>query len=312
MQRERKLALLAGAGILLATLIWGVSFVIVKNTVDTVPPMYMIAIRFTMATVGMVLVCFKRLRSLNKRLLLGGAIVGCALFAGMAFQTMGIRYTTAGKNAFLTTSYVVLVPFMNWLLLKRKPDKLCLLAALLAVVGIGLLSLNGDWNMNLGDALTLACGVGYGLHIVLATKYGEKQDMLLLTLVQFATTAALGWCLAPLLDGAFPVAAFEPEMIGSMLYIGVLSTMVGLLLQNIGHKYVKPAPAAVILSLESVFGVLFSCLFLHEQLTLRMLLGCALMFLAVLLSQVGPSIFSRGRQKPGLPLEEAKPPRDNN
>lgn len=283
MSNVRHTQALAACGLLLTALIWGFAFVVVKNSLDLIPPIYMLAFRFTIASAALALILFRRLRRITRRDLQSGASLGVFLFAAYALQTIGCQYTTAGKNAFLTTIYVILVPFLHWLINRRRPDRYVIGGALLAMVGIGLLSLQGEGGIALGDLLTLLCGIFFAVHIVYIDRYTLAQDPAILTVLQLATAAVLSFLLAPLIDGPFPAQALHPEAVTGMLYLGLLSTMFGFLLQNVGQKYTTPSTASLLLSFESVFGVLFSTLFLHEAMTTRMLLGCLLMFIAVLL-----------------------------
>lgn len=283
MSNVRHTQALAACGLLLTALIWGFAFVVVKNSLDLIPPIYMLAFRFTIASAALALILFRRLRRIPRRDLQSGASLGVFLFAAYALQTIGCQYTTAGKNAFLTTIYVILVPFLHWLINRRRPDRYVIGGALLAMVGIGLLSLQGEGGIALGDLLTLLCGIFFAVHIVYIDRYTLAQDPAILTVLQLATAAVLSFLLAPLIDGPFPAQALHPEAVTGMLYLGLLSTMLGFLLQNVGQKYTTPSTASLLLSFESVFGVLFSTLFLHEAMTARMLLGCLLMFIAVLL-----------------------------
>ena len=274
---------------MLTAAIWGFAFVVVKDSLDYVGAVYMIAIRYSMAAIVMGLIFIKKWRLFDKRYLLHGLITGAFLFTAYTTQTIGCDYTTAGKNAFLTTVYVILIPLISWALYKKRPGWYVFVAAILSLAGIGLLALGtGDTaGLNLGDALTLVCGLFYALHIIWTARYNEQgDDPLFLTLLQFVVCAVFGWVLAPIYDGAFPVAAVQsPRVIGSMLYLGLFSTMLCFSLQNIGLKYVQSSLASLFLSFESVFGVLFSTLFLHEKLTLRMGIGCILIFIAVVLAE---------------------------
>lgn len=277
---------LASAGMLLTAAIWGFAFVVVKDSLDTIPPIYMLAFRFTIAGVALSLIFCRRLKLLNKNLFVHGAVLGSFLFTAYAFQTIGCQYTTAGKNAFLTTIYVVLVPLFLWGLTRRRPGAHVLVAALLAVTGIGLISLQSDFSVNFGDILTLVCGVGYALHMIFIARYNATEDVILLTVLQLVYAALFSWILAPIMDGAFPAEAIKnPKAIASMLYLGLISTMLAFFLQNICQKFTPPSVAALFLSFESVFGALFSCIFLHETLTPRMIAGCALLFVAIILAE---------------------------
>lgn len=291
---------LAISGFTVTAMIWGFAFVVVKNSLDAIGPTYLLAFRFTIASLVLAIIFHKRLKNLNKPVLLEGAVLGGCLFIAYLLQTVGLQYTTAGKNAFLTTIYVVLVPFLHWMLNRKRPKGRCIGAAFLAVIGIGLLSLKGDLTMNLGDVMTLFCGISFAFHMVYIDKYTEKHDPVTLTVLQLSVVAVLSWIAAPLLDGRFPEAAFQVDVIVSMLYLGILSTMVAFLLQNVCQKYTSPSTASLVLSLESVFGVVFSVIFLKEYFTGRMVAGCILIFAGILLAELDFSPLSfrkKERQK---------------
>ena len=284
----------ASAGLLLAATIWGFSFVIVKDSLDYIGAFYMVAYRYTIASVVMSLIFIKKWKLLSWDYIRHGSLTGLFLFLAYATQTVGCDYTTAGKNAFLTTFYVIMIPILTWLLFKKRPRFYVFIAALMSLSGIGLLALgSGDKGFNIGDLLTLICGIFFALHIIYTEKYNRAGgDPLFLTLLQFIFTAIAGWICAPFLEGSFPAAtAFTGRVVLSMLYLGLLSTMVGFSLQNIGLKYVQSSIASLFLSFESVFGILFSTLILHEVFTLKMFIGCTLIFLAVILAENGWRFF---------------------
>ena len=286
---QKTTAFLASLGLVLTAAIWGFAFVVVKDSLDYIGAVYMIAIRYSMAALVMSLIFIKKWRQLDARYIRHGLITGVFLFTAYTTQTIGCDFTTAGKNAFLTTVYVILIPLISWVLYKKRPGWYVFVAAVLSMTGIGLLALGtGDTaGLNKGDALTLVCGLFYALHIIWTAKYNEQgDDTLFLTLLQFVVCAVLGWVFAPFYDGAFPVAGIKnPHVIISMCYLGLFSTMLCFSLQNIGLKYVQSSLASLFLSFESVFGVLFSTIFLHEKITLRMGAGCVLIFVAVVLAE---------------------------
>ncbi len=293
---KKNIIWLANLGMILTAFIWGFAFVVVKDSVDSVPPVYMLAFRFTIAFVGLSLVFCKKLVKITKSSLFCGILLGFWLFISYFFQTVGIQYTTAGKNAFLTTIYVVIVPFLHWIINKKKPDRYCIMAAFLAVAGIGLLSLQGDMTVNIGDILTIICGFGYAFHMIYIDKYTETHDPIILTIVQIGTAAVISWVFAPFFDGSFPMAVFSGRLLSGMLYLGLGSTMVAFLLQNVCQKYTAPTSASLFLSLESVFGVLCSLVFLEEYLTMRMTAGCVLIFVAIIMAETKFSFLKRRRE----------------
>ncbi|MCI8466076.1 MAG: DMT family transporter [Lachnospiraceae bacterium] len=293
---KRTITWLANLGMAFAALIWGFAFVVVKDSVDSVPPVYMLAFRFTIAFIGLLLVFYKKLPKITKSDLICGSFLGFWLFISYFFQTVGIQYTTAGKNAFLTTIYVVIVPFLHWVINKKKPDWYCIVAAFLIIAGIGLLSLQGDMTINIGDILTIICGFGYAFHMIYIDKYTEIHDPVFLTILQIGMAALFSWIMAPFFDGGFPTAVFSWRYLSGMLYLGIGSTMVAFLLQNVCQKYTTPTSASLFLSLESVFGVLFSLIFLKEYLTARMTAGCVLIFIAIIMAETKFSFLKRRRE----------------
>ena len=227
------------------------------------------------------------------------------MFLGYTFQTIGCKYTTAGKNAFLTTIYVILVPFINWGLTKKRPDAFSVVAAVLSVVGIGLLSLRGDLSMNIGDVLTLVCGLGFALQIVFIARWSQEDDPILLTIIQIGVTAVFSWILAPFIDGKLPVEAIKnSEVIKGILFLALFSTMLCFLLQNVCQKYLRPSTAALLMSFESVFGVLSGVIFLHEVMDVKGIIGCCLMFLAVVTSETKFSFITGKLHKKSLKSNE--------
>lgn len=280
---------LASCGLIITAAIWGFAFVVVKDSLDYIGAVWMVAFRYTIAALVMSLIFIKKWKQFNKKYLFHGLLSGLFLFGGYVTQTIGCDFTTAGKNAFLTTVYVILIPLISWALYKKRPGWYVFVAAIMSVTGIGLLALGkGDvTGLNKGDVLTLVCGLFYALHIIWTAKYNESgDDPLFLTCLQFVVCAVFGWILAPFYDGAFPLEGIQNgRVIVSMLYLGLFSTMLCFSLQNIGLKYVQSSLASLFLSFESVFGVLFSTLFLHEKLTARMTVGCILIFFAVVLAE---------------------------
>ena len=286
---KRSTQVFASLGLLLTAAVWGFAFVVVKDSLDYVGSVYMVAIRFSIAAIGLAIIFCKRLKKIDKKHLLMGGVTGLFLFLAYLVQTIGCSYTTAGKNAFLTTIYVILIPLIGWPLYKKRPQWHVFVAAGLSLTGIGLLALGGDdiSGINIGDILTLLCGLFFALHILWTEKCNKEGcDTIIITMLQFAFAAFFGWILAPFMDGAFPIVAIQtPKVVLSMLYLGLFSSMICFSLQNIGLKYVQSSLASLFLSFESVFGVLFSTIFLHETLTLKMAVGCVLIFSAIVIAE---------------------------
>ncbi|WP_294430477.1 DMT family transporter [uncultured Treponema sp.] len=294
---KKSVSLLSASGLLLAAAVWGFAFVIVKDSLDYIGAVWMLAFRFTIAAFALALLYCKKLKMLTRRAWIHGGILGFYLFTAYLVQTIGCKYTTAGKNAFLTTIYVFFVPLFLWIQTKKRPAWYVFVCALMSITGIGLLALgtSDGGNVNIGDVLTLICGIFYALHIIFTAKYNEEHDPILLTVLQFLFASIFSWICAPLFDGRFPLEQIQnPRVIVSMLYLGLFSTMLAFVLQNVGLKYLPSALASLLLSFESVFGVIFSTIVLGEKLTLRMGAGCTLIFAAVVLAQTLPEILKKG------------------
>ena len=273
--------------IILATIIWGSSFVVMKSSVDVLPTFWLLALRFSASAIVLAIVFLPRWKVCDKQYLIGGTVMGFCLFVAYAFQTYGLERTTAGKNAFFTAVYCVIVPFLYWAIAKRRPDKFNVLAAFLCIGGIALVSITGDnaSAFNFGDVLTLIGGFFFACHIVAVSKYSEGRDIFILTTLQFASFAVFSWIGVLVTRSTVSPQVFNQDLLFSLAYLVIFASCGALLFQNIGQKYTAPATAAVLLSLEAPFGVLFSILLTDERPTALMFLGFALIFLAVVCSE---------------------------
>ena len=277
--------------LLLTTLIWGSSFVILKDTLGSIPTLWVLAIRFCGAAILLALFCIARYKKLDRGYLKGGVIMGLCVSAAYVVQTYGLVYTTPGKNAFLTAAYCVMVPFLAWWLNKKKPDAFNISAAFLCIAGIGFVSLGKDLSVNIGDALTVCCGFFYGLHIIATDKYVEGRDPLLLTALQFAVSGAVLLC-AALISGPLPRNIPSSAWTGTA-YLCVMCSAVCYLLQTVGQKYTPPSAASVIMTLESVFGTVISIIFYGERLTVSIGVGFVLIFASIIVSETKLSFLQK-------------------
>lgn len=283
---QRVKTLFFSALLLLTAIIWGMGFIVVKNSLDYMSSLYLLAFRFTIGFLGMALLSIKLFYQLNKTYFLQGMVLGGCMFVAFFFQSEAVNYTTVGKNAFLTAAYVVFVPILVWLFYRKKPSLQIIGATILCFTGIGLLSLDSSLTMNLGDLLTLVCAVFYALHIVFSAKFFENgSSPVLLNVLQLGFAALFAWIFA-LVQGPVPLKSFNQDAIIGIVYLGICCTMLGFLFQAIGQKHTSPSTASILLSTESVFGVIFSTIFLKELITLKMILGCSIIFISLILTQV--------------------------
>lgn len=273
------------------TIIWGTSFVILKSALDYITPLWVLAIRFCGAGLLLLLACIPVLKKVDKSYLAGGALMGLMLAAAYTVQTYGLVYTTPGKNAFLTATYCVLVPFLYWLFYKKKPDRYNVSAAIICLAGMGFVCLNEDLSVNIGDALTICCGLFYGIHIIVTSKYVEGHNPLLLTAIQFAVAGIICFGSALLFEPAphdVPADSWY-----AIAYLCIVCTGVCYVFQTFGQKHTPASAASIILTLESVFGTVISIALGRENLTLSIGIGFCLIFIAVLISETKLSFLQK-------------------
>ena len=290
----------AGRLALFATaFIWGTSFVVLKNTISDISTLWVLAMRFTISSAIMLAFSFKKLKHMSKEAIKGSILMGLCLAAGYIVQTYGLKYTTPGKNAFLTATYCVLVPFLNWLVYKKKPGSSAVIAGILCVFGLGFVSLgSADGGLNIGDVLTLACGIFYAVQIIMMEKYLENGDAAAISAVQFTAGAVVCWVLTFCFESvptAVPASAW-----GNIAYLGVMCTAACFFFQAWGMQYTPSSTAAVIMSLEAVFGALISVLFFNEMMTAKMFTGFCLIFFAVVIAETKPKFLLGRKEREGL------------
>ena len=282
---EKKMRLLAKPMLFAAAFFWGASFLLMKNALDSIPTGYLIAIRFTAGAPLAALVCWKRWKRFTPDYLWRGGLAGLTLFGVYWAQTVGLETTTPSKNAFLSAVYCVIVPFMAWALFRTRPDRYNVTAALLCLTGVGFVSLTEELTISTGDLFTLLGAVFCAANIIAVSRLGQGKDVMLFTVAQLAAVALYAWVLA-LTTETFDFSALaRPQVLGPMLYLCVMATAVCMALMNIGLVWSEPAPAAVILSLEAVFGVILAVIFYGDPLTPRLLIGFGLIFVGVLCSE---------------------------
>ncbi len=280
--------------LLTAAVIWGSSFIVMKDALNDVPTFQLLAIRFTLAGLLLALIFRRRLMQSARAILGHGAVCGVLLLAGYATQTFGLMTVSPGTNAFLTSVYCVMVPFMAWGFFRKRPTVYNWTAAVLCIAGIGLISLSGDLSVGTGEALTLLSGVFYALHIMALSRFGESDEPVALTIVQFGAAAALAWGCTLLTErgAALPAPSVWPQL----LYLTVFATAATLVLQSVGQSLTPPSQSAILLSLESVFGVFFSVLLGRESLTLQLICGFALIFVSVIVSETQLSFLRHSKK----------------
>lgn len=275
-----------------ASLIWGSSFVIMKNAVDFITPASLLLIRFSLASFFLSILYFKQIKNYPKEKRKGAFLTGICLFFAYYIQTIGLSYTTPGKNAFLTAIYCAIVPFLVWIVYKKRIDYYNVIAAILCLIGIGLLSID-QLTINKGDLLTIIAGFLYAIHILLIKKYSLNVDGGAFTTFQFYSATICALFVSFIKEDISIILHIQPDIFLKIFYLAFFATALCMLFQTKGQQLTNECYASLILSLESVFGVLFSVLFYEEELTLKLLLGFSLIFVAIIISETKLSFLNK-------------------
>lgn len=278
--------------LLAAAFIWGTAFVAQSEGMNYVEPFTYNAVRTLIGGLVLipVLVIFKKTGIRQKQqaplkvTVTGGVVCGIVLFAASSFQQSGISMTTAGKAGFITALYIVIVPLAE-LLLGRKPPKLIWLCVAGAAAGFWLLCIKEGFTVSKGDLLVLVCALFFAVHIIVIDRFnGKAADAVMMSCIQFFTAGLL--MTVAMFITEHPTLSNIWAAKGTILYTGILSSGVAYTLQILGQRKTPPAAATLLMSLESVFAALSGWIILHETLTQKEALGCALVFTSVILAQV--------------------------
>ena len=271
--------------LLLVAIIWGGGFVAGKMALTGADPFVILAWRFLASAVICAVIFRRRICSTPRKVAVYGICIGALQVAALSVQLMGLELTSSAKQSFLCTAYVAMTPFVSWLIVRKKPGLNAVLGGVLALAGIGLISLNGELSLNVGDVLSICFAVLFALQVVLVGKFVDKDtDSLQLTFFQFLAAGVLSLVICLVKGETLLIGGGEAWM--GVAYLAVLNTCLAFILQNWAQKHTRDVVAALIISLESVFGFAFSVLYYREPLSWRLLLGGILCFAAILLNTI--------------------------
>ena len=302
MEKSKKLNLIGVLLLFSATIVWGSSFFILKSTIEHVPAFYVISIRFLIAGIGLGLIFWKKTRAMDKKTFWRGVIIGAVLAAAYATQTIGLKYTSPGKNAFLTSSYCIMCPFIVWLIYKVRPKLYHVVSAILCLIGIGLVCLSGvnEGISFLGDGLTLISAIFFALQIIFIDRYqGQGYDSIKMLIVEVVTVGVLIMFLSLIFELPKGISTFalNGEQIWKILYLTMVCTLYAQFALIFGQRFTTVNEASIILCLESVFGTLFSIIFTGEYLSITVIIGFVVIFIAMMISELKLDLFEKFRRK---------------
>jgi drug/metabolite transporter (DMT)-like permease len=293
----------ATAALVLVTAIWGLTFPLVKDAVEHVPPLAFVAARFSLAALFMAPFALlgrgpAGAEALSREELKAGAILGGILFLGYAFQTIGLRFTSASNAGFITGASVVLVPTLVWLLDGTRIRAASGVGVALSFCGLALLTLQGVVGVNVGDALVLLCAIAFAAHIVGVGKVAARSSGSRIAWIQISACAVLSWVGALALERGeierMREGMLRADVAGAIAFCAVAATAIAYWVQNVAQRHSTPVKTALIFTCEPVFSALCAYWLNGETLTALQVLGCGLMLVGMLCSEVGGVLSKQG------------------
>lgn len=272
--------------LLAAAFAWGSAFLVIKDAVDAFDPFLLLAFRFVIAGVLLLLLCIPFLKYMSKKVFWHGLFMGIILYFEFLLFTIGIQYTSGSKSSFLLASYIVILPFVYWVVRKVRPSKTDFLSQFMCMAGTCFILLGGFDSINRGDIITIGSAFCYALHIVYTGKFAGADDPILLNLVQIGTGAILSMVCAVIFGEIDQLQTVTFGDFGSVFYLAIVCTILPYMLSVFGQKYVKTSTSGILLSFESVFGCICSVLAYKEKLSARFIIGAVLIVAAFFISNV--------------------------
>lgn len=265
----------------------GSTFLVIKELLSVFNPFYIVGIRFLVAGVLLAVLFFKTSKRVTSEELKCGSIIGIFLFLAFSTQTIGLKYTLASKQAFLTSVYVLIIPFILFAKYHLKIKKETLISVLFALGGVGLICLDPSTNftINLGDGLTLICAFFFACHIIAISKIPASMKIINIVTIQMIFTGLASLLVAYAVADTFNIMSLY-ELKYHFLYLTIICTLINFLIQNIAQKFTTPTHVGVLLCLEAVFGGGLSVIVLHEEFTLKMILGSILLVLTIIVTEL--------------------------
>ena len=281
---------LARLMLLMCAALWGGSFVVAKFAMQTVPPQWLTGSRMAGACLLMWPLFRKSImRSMHRDFIIPSLVVGITYYVAMLCQVIGLQTIDPGRSAFLGGAYCVLIPLVGWVVSKRYPGTTSIIAAVICLIGVGFVALKPEslsLELSSGDWLTLLSAFLFAVNIVYLGIYSRRFHPIAVAFVQFAISAVCFYASALFTEPRPNASWFEPQVVWSFLYLVIGATMIGQILQNVGLAHVPTTNAAILMSTESIFSVMFSVIFWGESVGWTLIIGFALIFVAVLMSVV--------------------------
>jgi len=277
------------------TIIWGSTFVLTKFILENASPFVYVAVRFFIASLLFAALFFRRLRTISKDAVVKGLVLGVLLFLGFMLQTIGMKFTTASKSAFVTGLMVVFTPIFQLVIERKAPKIGNIIGVALIAIGLYLLTSPKGSEFNIGDALTLVCAVLFSIYTVYLDIFGKEHDPAHLTFIQFASTTILAAIAIPFLETAHLNLTFN--FLLNLAYLAVMPTVVALYVMAKYQKYTTPTRSAIIYSMEPPIAATFAFFIIGEQIGMIGVIGGVLILFGLIVSELSDVIFTRKKEK---------------
>ncbi len=284
MNKMQKRALAADSALLLVAVIWGGGFVASKIALNSITPFYLLGIRVLGAGLILSVILWSKIRHADRQTIKVGLALGMFLLIGQGMQIFALQYTTPGKQAFLVASYTLFIPFISWVILKRRPQLASILAGIIMLIGIAFLSLNENLTIGFGDGLSILSAIFFAVHMVLISRIVRQYDPLQISVFQLLSAGSIGLMLGIVFEP--PLIEISSESGLALGYLLFINTAIASSVQNFAQKFTTATRSSIIVSLESGFGLFFSILILNEQFTNKMIFGIMLIVVAVVISKM--------------------------
>lgn len=283
MEKNRKIEIIASIVLAVVALVWGTTYAVIKDTLSIVPPFSLMMFRFSFSALILSFIYFNRVRRIKLKDLRRGVVIGVFMSLAFYFLVVSIGFTTASKFSFIVGAYVLIVPFLSWIINKKELDRYALIGAILATIGLGFLTIESGVSFNLWDLVAGCCSFFFALHMIAIEKYSGDSDPITLTIIQFITTAIFFIILVGIKEKYnFSIL---PQIKWTLGYLVVISTVIPFAIQNIVQRYISSTSTALILTLQSAFGAVFAVYYLDENMTKQMIVGCLLIFIGIIFQE---------------------------
>lgn len=297
---DRKKTMIADLSLVLVALFWGSNFVVLKQTLEVIPPFTYLGIRFCLAALLLSALFWKRLAKASQADLGAGVVIGFFLFAGYIAQTIGLLYTTPAKSGFITGTAVVIVPFLFFIITRRSPGWWAFAGGAVAAVGLYFLSVDQAVGFGIGDGLTLIGAFLFAAHLIAIAIYVKERDPIVLSVVQIAATGIACMVVALIIEPTAGMFNHPLAVWGAIFYAVIFCTIGAFVTQTVAQRYTPPTHAVLILSTEAVFAGLFSYLFWNETFNMQKIFGAFLILAGILITELRPVLAAKMQARRAL------------